>query len=287
MTLKPQYVGQLGLDGKTAREYAQSITSFDLVVRRSDQSINIGSIVLAVVGLLVIPYWYLHAVVARIDRGQQKKIARATELYELLHGTGTPQPASINLDYQFNIYQLTPTPTATVAATQLAQLAPIVAQGEPTSTVRYDVADVQWVFSYYYPDLVGVDPVKYAANCAADNVEVNPYGKVTGCKDTTASGQSWKSHIMYHDLTSFYNGGVAVPFVPDTLTPIFPFGTVLRVDAPSSIAGRYLVIDLCGACDDYYQSNGVLFLDFVAKGMPVGLNWWVPVVVGDIVYPDK
>jgi hypothetical protein len=62
-------------------------------------------------------------------------------------------------------------------------------------------------------------------------------------------------------------------------------GTIFNVSAPAILAGRYLVMDICPACDDYYLTKNVLFLDFVARGLPAGVTFWDPIQVSSIEYP--
>jgi len=105
-----------------------------------------------------------------------------------------------------------------------------------------------FLFSYYYPDLGGV-------NCHSDNWQ---NGR---CKDVTASGMSWRQNI-----------GKALAIHPDFLD-ILPYGSVVRITSPAPIAGDYMVIDLCGGCN----INGYYYFDFLFTEMPVGMNWSDPV----------
>lgn len=120
------------------------------------------------------------------------------------------------------------------------------------------------LFSYYYPDLIVTDPVKYSANCHSDNYLYDVSGVVLGCKNTTASGQGWHEYMRK---------GLAVH--PDMLSKL-PFGSVLYVASPSSIAGYYTVVDLCGGC----LINGSYYFDFLFSDMPSDLNWSMPVSYG-------
>lgn len=180
----------------------------------------------------------------------------------------------------------TPYPTMTPYLTytplhRFMQLTPTVTK------VPFEPSQVNWFFSYYNPDLVREDPVKYAANCHPANVLYSPDGlRVLGCKDTTASGLPWSRFRMFYTTdTPEYMGGVAVPYYPGTLNPLYPMFSVLTVTEPAIIAGDYLVIDICPACDDYADSHGGLFLDFDAIGLPEGVNFWTPVFVSFVRYP--
>lgn len=111
----------------------------------------------------------------------------------------------------------------------------------------------QVLFSYYYPDLGGV-------NCHTDNWLGDR------CKDTTASGESWR----------FYLGkGLAIH--PDMFSKL-PYGSIVYVTSPASIRGYYTVIDLCGGC----LINGNYYFDFLLPDMPAGLTWSKPVSYGVI-----
>ena len=126
------------------------------------------------------------------------------------------------------------------------------------------------------------------ANCHPDNWLFadwdKEHTKIIGCKDITSSGLPW-SQYSFDEAVDGYRGGVAVPFYPDTFEPLYPMGAVLVVDSPLVIAGRYLVIDICPACDDYIHEKGVLFLDFVAKGLPQEVTFWDAVQVSEVIYP--
>jgi hypothetical protein len=194
-------------------------------------------------------------------------VAPTATFFEIVLSTQTPYPT------------YTPQPTYTPSVDWL--------RGTPTVTRQaFNVYDVNFVFSYYYPPLVAVDESLYGINCHPDNIVRNKFGKAIECKDITASGLKWSEYIIFESKNNFYVGGVAVPFYPQTLSPLYPMGSVLVVESPSTLAGRYLVIDICPACDDYYQDKGVLFLDFVARGLPHGVNFWDLVKVSSVEYPQ-
>lgn len=182
----------------------------------------------------------------------------------------------------------TPYPTYTIPPTQT----PVVnwLRGTAMATRQaFDVSQVNFVFSYYWPPLVALgvrDGIDYTVNCHPDNWVYNDYGKVKGCKDTTNSGQPW-SHWQYGaSWDNYYRGGIAVPYYPDTLDPLYPMGTVFTVDAPAEMAGNYMVVDICPGCDNYYADKGVLFIDFLADGLPRGINFWTPIHVSQVFYPN-
>jgi hypothetical protein len=122
-------------------------------------------------------------------------------------------------------------------------------------------------YSYYYPDLLGV-------NCHDNNVLSDGT-----CANTTASGQGWRDYV---------GKGVAIPVTYSTVfsselgarwceyykLPCIPFGSVIRVHYPSVLAGDWYVVDTCGACDDRHNS-GIVYIDFLdiqqraAWGSPV------------------
>lgn len=193
----------------------------------------------------------------------------------------------------------TPYPTLTPAPTYTPQVDWL--RGSPTPTRNaFEPHQINFVFSYYYPDLVSKmdeDP-SMAVNCHPDNWIYNPQNtKVIGCKDTTASGEPWSRYLMDYTDISDIRGGIAVPFHPDTCPrliddiidttckPIYPMGSIMVITEPALIAGNYIVIDLCPACGKYIYSHGVLFLDFLAKGLPGGINFWDEVEVIDVIYP--
>lgn len=193
-------------------------------------------------------------------------------------------------------YTPQPTYTAQPTYTPMPTFTPQVdwLRGSPVPTQNsFLPSQVNWVFSYYYPPLVAEreENPAYEVNCHPDNWIWNQQNtRVTGCKDITASGLPWSEYVMYNSLD--YMGGVAVPYHPDTCPvfselcqPIYPMGAVLRVTDPPQIAGDYLVVDICPACASYIQSNGVLFLDFLAEGLPPDVNFWDRVEVSEVIYP--
>lgn len=200
----------------------------------------------------------------------------------------TPAPTDDGRHLPTDTPQLTytPFPTFTPQPTYTAFLPWSVVS--PTVTkVPFEPSQANFVFSYYNPDLVKDDYEKYQANCHIDNVLRSPDGsRVVGCRDTTASGLPWSRFYMYYTTdTPQFVGGVAVPYYPNTYNPLYPMGSVLTVESPSIIAGDYLVIDICPACDDFVFDKNVLFLDFVAKGLPDGVTFWTPVKVSKVLYP--
>lgn len=107
------------------------------------------------------------------------------------------------------------------------------------------------LFSYYYPDLGGV-------NCHIDNW-------VDGhCKNITASGVGWRDYLGH---------GLAVH--PDMLD-LLPYGSTLYVSNPPQLAGVWVVVDLCGGC----QINNKYYFDFLLPEMPDRMNWSDPVEFG-------
>lgn len=201
--------------------------------------------------------------------------------------TGTPESLFVGQIVLLTTQTVQPTYTFQPTYTPQATFTPSVdwLRGSPVPTKNsFSPDQVNWVFSYYWPALVAKDYPKYAANCHPDNILTSNTGKVNGCKDTTASGEPWSTHLMYKDLQ--YMGGVAVPYYPNTYNPIYPMGSVIHVSSPSIMAGDYLVLDICPACDDYISTHNVLFLDFLARGLPDNVTFWDPVKVDSVVYPS-
>lgn len=101
------------------------------------------------------------------------------------------------------------------------------------------------LFSYYYPDLGGV-------NCHEDNWS-NGH-----CADVTASKVvGWREYM---------GKGIAIH---SDLYDEIPYGSQIYVVSPPQIAGIYTVVDLCCGCKN---QNGYYF-DFLFEGMPDGLGW--------------
>lgn len=201
--------------------------------------------------------------------------AVATERVEIVQGIGVD--ASTPTFYP----TYTPYPTQTPLVDWL--------RGSPIPTGNsFHPSQVNFVFSYYWPPLVSrgvVDGVDYTVNCHVDNWLYSSTGKVNGCRDITGSGLPWSAWRYDHALDSAYRGGVAVPYYPDTYNLLYPYGSVFHVTEPPILAGDYLVVDACPGCNLYFQSHGVLFIDFVANGLPPGVNFWDKVVVSDVTYP--
>jgi len=265
---------------------AKGMVSHDVVIRTNEQTINFPVLLYSIFFLLVLPWWWVRAVSNRNQEAIEKRNIRLTAIASDRIGTPTPGQGvdtmplniTINIPTQQPQATYTPYPTFTPSVDWL--------RGSPTVTPNsFLPGQVNWVFSYYYPDLVGVDEQKYGANCHPDNIERNPQGKAIRCKNTSASGLPWRDWIMYKSLDVDFVGGVAVPYYPGTYNPIYPMGAVVVVESPSIIAGRYLVIDICPACDDYVTSNNVLFLDFVAEGLPQGITFWDDVEISSVIYP--
>jgi hypothetical protein len=241
-------------------------------------------LLLVVIGLPAYLYW------AFVSSFHRPKSEYAQEI--IANMTSGPTSTAENL-FVGQIVLLTtqtvqPTYTFQPTYTPQATYTPSVdwLRGSPVPTKNsFEPNQVNWVFSYYWPALVAQNYPEYAANCHPDNVLRSKTGRVNGCKDTTASGEPWSKHLMYQD--DQYMGGVAVPYYPNTYNPIYPMGSVIRVTSPAIMAGDYIVIDICPACDDYVSSHDALFLDFLARGLPEGVTFWEKVAVESVRYPNE
>ncbi|HRJ74677.1 MAG TPA: hypothetical protein PLX90_01705 [Anaerolineales bacterium] len=248
-------------------------------------------LLIVVIGLPIYLYWaFVGAFQRPKEHEQANEILTAMAFGDV--PTGTPE--SLYVGQIILSTPMTPVPTYTLYPTYTPQatFTPSVdwLQGSPVPTKNsFEPNQVNWVFSYYYPDLVAKrhqDP-SMEVNCHPDNwIWNNQQTRVIKCKDTTASGAKWSDHLMYEDKHGFA-GGVAVPYYPNTLNPIYPMGSVITVTSPPIMAGDYIVIDICPACDDYINEHGVIFLDFLAKGLPDGVNFWSPVSVLKVRYPNE
>ena len=197
-------------------------------------------------------------------------------------------PVGVTLPTSTVVSSLTPTATLYPTYTPYPTFTPSVnwLQGTPASTHQaFNVQDVKWVFSYYCPPLVAEPGME--ANCHPDNYLYAYWDdtKIVGCKDITSSGLPWSHYKMYGSKDARYAGGIAVPYYPGTYDPIYPMFSVLHVSQPTIIAGDYLVIDICPGCNLYIETNGVLFLDFVAGGLPDDVTFWDVVFVDSVTYP--
>jgi len=240
------------------------------------------------------------------DNGLRNLFGRPSENQtNVLPYTSTPYVVTPS-DFSASSFTATPYPTYTSVPTASAYptYTPGVgwAQGSVTATPNaFEPYQINWAFSYYDPDLVSqrdINP-QYEVNCHVDNWIWNDQGtKVIGCKDITASGEKWSEFFI--DQTEGYRGGVAVPYHPDTCQwdeathliidmefcqPIYPMYAVIHVSAPVELEGDYLVIDICPACFAYVHTNSVLFLDFLAEGLPHNVNFWDKVQVDSVRYP--
>ena len=193
-------------------------------------------------------------------------------------GIGVPGAQEVPTQTPYPTYTPYPTPTS------ILYMSPV-----PAATKQnFDPRGVNWVFSYYYPDLIAEDFERYKVNCHEGNWIWNDlHTKVIGCKNTSASGLPWKDYLLYHSNVDEFAGGVAVPYFPGSYDPIYPMGTIIKIDSPSIMAGDFLVMDICPGCDDFFSDKGVLFLDFVAKGLPEGVNFWDVVRVVSVRYPGE
>lgn len=300
-------VASVNVDGLLPLDIARSLVGREVALRKSDQSTNYPLLVTSIALMVGIPYLWISVLTSRINNQNAVMYARGTAIAQ---GTNVYDNFSMPTATAFSwmaspvpmstaeIIQATYTPLPTY--TPYPTLTPLVdwLRGTPVPTQNsFQPSQVNFVFSYYYPDLVGEDPIKYAANCHPDNYRFNEQGnKVIGCRDVTASGKKW-SDWMFDSRDDEYRGGIAVPFHPDTCprleqdildsscVPLYPFGTVLVVDAPPQLAGKYVVVDLCPACGKYIHSDGVLFLDFLMRGLPANVTFWDAVEISEAVYP--
>lgn len=302
-------VALVDVDGVLPLVVAQRLVGREVALRKSDQSTNFPLLITSVALLVGIPYLWISMLTNRINTqnatmyARGTAIAQGTNVYEGFSmptmtppaWMASPVPSAVPTLEQVQA-TYTPLPTYTPYPT----LTPLVdwLRGTPVPTQNsFHPSQVNFVFSYYYPDLVGEDVVKYAANCHPDNYRFNEQGnKVIGCKDVTASGEKW-SDWMLDSRDDEYRGGIAVPFHPDTCPrlledivdnsclPLYPFGTVLIVSAPAELVGKYVVVDLCPACGKYIYSHDVLFLDFLMRGLPANVTFWDAVEITEVIYP--
>ncbi len=142
---------------------------------------------------------------------------------------------------------LSQTPTLTPTMTMIPTMKP-TATMTPTNT---KVPPEKFLFSYYDPDMGGV-------NCHPDTWILDKDGACSLCKDTTASGLTWRDK---------FGRSVAIPYSMGAL------GGILRVVDPEVLRGYYVVIDYCPACD---KPEG-RYIDFLLGGMPDGITWSWPV----------
>jgi hypothetical protein len=228
---------------------AKKIIGGDVVKRRSEQTININSILL-VVALVGMPVWWISAVEAKNVEQQERKDARATERVILMQGTPTPGSVSV----EFPVFGSSVTPEATQTPTPEATQTPTpeVTPAPPASGEL-----IGFYYSYYYPNYGGV-------NCHGDN-----WNETTKtCKDITSSGYPW-SH--------FLDRGVAIH---PSLIDRYPFGTIFHVHYPPALRGDYIVIDLCSGCIRDGSPN-LVWLDFLSGFQRA--DWAFPVVV-EVIY---
>lgn len=295
--------------GVSEQEVASSVIGYNALTRAGDQSISITSLLYAG-AFLVFMYGFGSSIMESFSRSAERSEYRATaqasggngfEVERIAEAqtmqampAATQQPIfATNTPLVLQIELITSTP---VPVTPSAYLPEWTGGNATVTPLPYDVRDIDFVFSYYDPSLIEEDAEKYATNCHPDNYRYRDSGSVY-CLDTTASGEKWSSWFMDKAWQEGYKGGVAVPFNPDTCprndelifdvtcVPLYPMYSDLIVESPATIAGVYKVVDICPACGAYIQSHGVLFLDFLAEGMPPDVTWWSPVEVSQVVYP--
>lgn len=162
----------------------------------------------------------------------------------------TPTPFLTHTPTTTPTSMFTPTPKYTPAYVLPSTLTPVVLFDVNNFQFITDRGDYykngqRFLFSYYFPDLGGV-------NCHEDNW-------VGGqCKNITASKVvGWREYL---------GKGVAVH--SDTLQ-LLPYGSTFYVLNPPSIAGFYTVVDLCCGC----KKGNQYYLDFLFPSMPSGVDW--------------
>lgn len=218
--------------------------------------------------------------------GDNKGMSYTTDLTPVVAGTAPSGYLVPPINISVNVTQIVPPINVTYpTGTPSLQLPSFMGYTPTVTHVPFEPSQINFVFSYYDPSLVGKDYEKYKANCHVDNLLYNQTGRVIGCKDTTASGERWSLWRMFYASNKSFMGGVAVPYYPGTSNPLYPMYSIIHVSAPNIITGDYMVIDICPACDDYASDKNVLFLDFDALGLPDGVTFWTPVKVDRVTYP--
>lgn len=239
-------------------EIARSIVGASVVVRKTEQSINWNSILIAVVFLVVIPYFWVRALVNKVERSNAAASARATRMVQIKQGTLSPAintpmndanlfmtPGAVQNVASTAFYATlqsgyTATPTATLTAIQA------ISTATPTSTALYSV-NVVFRYSYYNPKLGGVNCFDWDYATA-------------DCRSMMADGTDWRTEY-----------GKAVACAPD-----IALGTVVEVTYPDALRGVWVCRDRGGAI----TGDLIDFLDIRQRA-----DWLSP--VSAVLYPPS
>lgn len=229
---------------------ASAMVYGSILKRRNEQSVNWYMLALGVFVLVFLPIWWVSSIIKKSELAKVERVTRRTEIANIILG-GTPTPVIVNDPMMTQFFTAYPSPvTSTPTPSPLATWTTLTTS-TPAAWVSPTPEFLAFGYSFYYPDLGGV-------NCHVDNW-------VDGhCKDTTASGASWRDYI---------GRGVAIP--PSFLER-FPYGTIFRVVSPSVISGDYTVIDLCPACEQV-SKPGSFWIDFLDTGQR--LDWSQTVII--------
>lgn len=214
-------------DRRNEKAIAGGIVGASVIVRKNEQSVNLGSLVMGFVFLVLVPWWWIDAVSAKNERAAERELLRATRVFELQYGTSTPVQVLSPLD-AMNVARstleagFTPTPSPTISPSP-----------EPTAspTAIYSVNAV-FRYSYYNPKLGGVNCYQWDS-------------AIGDCVSMMANGEDWHN-----------NYGKVVACAPE-----IALGTVIEVTYPDALKGLWVCKDRGGAI----VGDWIDFLDIMKR----------------------
>lgn len=247
---------------------ARSIVGHSVLVRKTEQSINWGSVAILVVCVIVGPAWWLRLAGHTIQRGNDKAAARMTA-----QASGNPDtlgaymgtPAVVSMDGVFSAAS-----TAAIQngmATIQAGITPTIAPTlTPTPTQGLHSQPVQLKLSFYDPNIGKYfpdNPKVGQINCALwDTVSLT-------CNSTMADGSPF---------ALYYGKAAACP-------PPMQNGDLLRVSYPTQLAGDWICMDRGWAIDRGYIDFLLRYPDMVWTGYDLNSFPWWSTVRAEWVHP--
>jgi hypothetical protein len=225
--------------GVSDREAALQIIKGNIGARHSDQQFNLVGVLGSFMIIVMAVGGWIYLATGASRGGRTTSEMAATRLVELASGPsgflpppeytvtaeGTPVPAVVIM--------VTPTPLYTASRTIILTVQFTQTPWVITATVEaHPLIDFQ--YSYYDPRLGG-------DNCSDWNEETGE------CDSMMASGLDWRN---------YFGSAVACPVT-------YPLYTVIEVEYPAMMAGRWTCLDYCPLCSeggllDFLQEYQVL-----------------------------
>jgi hypothetical protein len=242
---------------KLSREYIERVVNpydvacqlvgKDMLIRKNDQSINLGALVVGACLVIGVPYFWISGINKSVE-----EMNRKAEESKILMGVITRTPEVINMAQSVPGYlstvQPSPTITMQVTATPYPTYTPV-----PTEELKIRILKLSFydpLIGVYFPDIAEV-------NCSEWNYVTN------NCDSLMSGGE---------DFRDWYGKAVACP-------PGMETGKVIQVLFPEELRGEWICADRGGVIEGDWIDFLLKYPDQVWTGYNLNNFPWGSTVV--------